>query len=83
MLLRYTAIALDQLDHLSPHIRSRILKKIDFYIHQNDPIHFAKHLTSTTMLRFRIGDYRVVFEVESNTIIVLLIDKRSDVYRDL
>jgi mRNA-degrading endonuclease RelE of RelBE toxin-antitoxin system len=83
MMLRYTAMALDQIDQLPAQVRSRLLKKVHFYVQQDDPIHFAKHLTGTTMFRFRVGDYRAVFEIQSNTIVVLLVDKRSDVYRSI
>ena len=74
------------LDRLSIQLRNRMLHKLDFYLHQNDPVKFAKRLTNSKLgsYRFRIGSYRVLFDVNVNGKIrilrILRIVKRSEVY---
>jgi len=71
--------------HKLPHdVQARIIKKVFFYASQPNPLSFAKRLTGYDAYRFRIGnDYRVIFEIESGTLYVLLIVKRDGAYRDL
>lgn len=75
--------ALRDLDRLDATVRKRIFEKLSWYIQQDDPLHFAHRLTDSALgtYRYRIGDWRVVFDVSGDTIVVLLIDKRSDIYR--
>lgn len=75
--------AIRHLQELSGQSQKRITDKIDLYAGQQDPLAFAKHLVGYGAYRFRIGDYRVIFEVSSNTIYVLLIVKRDAAYKDL
>lgn len=73
-----------QLEKLEPAVRKRIRKKLDFYASQPDPLSFAERLTGYNAYRFRIGkDYRVIFEVGSDTLYVLLVVKREGAYQDL
>ena len=53
-----------------------------FYIEQGQPLKFAKRLTDYREgeFRFRIGYYRVVFDVKDNTIYIIKIDKRDQAY---
>ena len=42
----------------------------------------VKHLTDNTPeYRLRVGSYRVLFEIEGNTIVVYRIRHRKDIYR--
>jgi mRNA interferase RelE/StbE len=54
-----------------------------FYASQENPLTFAKRLVAVRegQFRFRIGDYRVIFDVAKDSIYVLKIAKRSDVYK--
>ena len=63
--------AAEQLAKLPPVVQERIKSKLDFYIHQKDPLHFAKRLTGLEAYRYRIGDYRVLFEADSKVVYVL------------
>ena len=67
----------------------RITKKLRFFISSPDPLHHAKPLTNTDVAeyRFRVGDYRILFDVDSKgniTILTILtIQHRKDVYRGI
>ena len=67
----------------------RITKKLRFFISAPNPLYYAKPLTNTEVAeyRFRIGDYRVLFDVDSRgniTILTILtVQHRKNVYRDL
>ena len=54
-----------------------------FFAEQSDPLAFAKRLTGMHLYRFRIGDYRVLFEIEGNVIKVVTIKKRDEAYRKI
>lgn len=64
----------------------RIVKKISFYAQQKRPLNFAKRLTNSSLgqYRFRIGDYRAIFDVNSKgqifLLMILCIRHRKDVY---
>jgi len=53
-----------------------------FYASQKDPLTFAKRLADYEEgeFRFRVGDYRIAFDVEKNTIYILTIKKRGEAY---
>ena len=63
-------------------IQKRIIEKLDFFICSGDPLSFAESLRDKTLgdFRFRVGDYRIVFDVEQNLIIILAIGHRKDIY---
>jgi mRNA interferase RelE/StbE len=66
---------------LEHHIRERIVDKMRFFGSQSDPLQFAEPLTGYEAYRFRVGDYRVTFELEDETIHVLSIRRRDEAYR--
>ena len=82
MKIFYTHKAANQLRKLPHLVQKRIAKKMRFYAQQKDPLKFAKHLTDHREgeFRFRIGDWRVIFDVKDNIIYVLKIDKRDKAY---
>ena len=50
-----------------------------------DPLKHAEKLTESKIgeYRFRIGDYRVIFALEGDEIVVLRAGHRKDIYRKL
>lgn len=68
-----------------PHtVQKRIKVKLEFYITQSEPLDFAIQLIGNSKAgeyRFRVGDYRVVFDKEQDTLVVLYIEHRREVYR--
>src|SRR3972149_3404912 len=83
MKVGYTATALAHLDSLPHDARERILTKVHFYARQENPLKFAEHLTGYDAYRFRVGIYRVMFEVRNDELFVLRIKKRDKAYGDL
>ncbi|MDO8429769.1 MAG: type II toxin-antitoxin system RelE/ParE family toxin [bacterium] len=78
----YTEKAAKQLAALPKLIQKRIAQKMRFYVSQNNLLKFAEKLTDyyEGEYRFRIGDYRVIFDVDKDKIIILKIGHRKDVY---
>ena len=70
------------LQKLPLEIQKRIVKKIEFFSSQENPLLFSKPLVNIppTTHRFRIGDYRIAFYVLDETIYVEKIKHRRDVY---
>ena len=79
----YTQKSVKQLKSLSHSIQKRIVEKMRFYASQNDPLKFAEHLSDRREgeFRFRVGNYRLIFDVRANAIYVLKIDRRDKVYK--
>ena len=62
-----------EVDKLPPQIRKRILRKLKFYSSQENPLRFAEKLKDCRFgeFRFRVGDYRILFDVEGRKIVIL------------
>ncbi len=75
--------ALRDLKKLPKDIQQRIIGKLDFYVSQENPLFFADHLIHFEIgsYRFRIGDYRVIFDVEDERIIILTLGHRREIYK--
>lgn len=75
--------ALKQIQKFPKDIQIRIIKKLDFYCTQDDPVEFAEPLVRSELgsYRFRVGDYRVIFDYEDDGITVLLVGHRRDIYK--
>jgi mRNA interferase RelE/StbE len=81
MRVQLTETANDQLDRLPHRLQVRIVEKIELYSQQPDPLKFAEPLTGSDEYRFRIGDYRVIFEVLHDILWVTAIKRRDEAYR--
>lgn len=83
----YSRQADKELMGLPKNIAHRIVKKVKFYSEQKDPLQFAKSLQNAQFgsYRFRIGDYRVLFDVNKNNqitiLLILSVKHRREVYR--
>lgn len=79
--LVYTERAAKDIQRLNLPIRERIRKALLRY--ENDPLRYAEGLRQSTLgsYRFRIGDYRVVFDLEGEEIVVLMVGHRREIYR--
>ena len=83
MKIHYAASALEQLQELPVITQERILAKIFWFSEQRDPLVYAKRLSGTQSYRFRVGTYRILFDIVENTLWVLKILPRDKAYRDL
>ena len=83
MKINYTYSAISDLNLLPKDIQKRIAKKMKFFGNLNEPLKFAEHLTDfrDAEFRFRIGEYRILFDVIENAIFVLKIKHRKDIYK--
>ena len=75
--------ALRDLKKFSKPVQKRIVGKLDFYARSPDPLGFAEtiHDKSLGCYRFRVGDYRIIFDLIKDDIIILVIGHRKDIYK--
>jgi mRNA-degrading endonuclease RelE of RelBE toxin-antitoxin system len=64
----YTDTAKQRLKELERHFQKRILDKVAVYASVRNPLEFAEPLSGYDMNRFRVGDYRVAFQIDQNII---------------
>lgn len=83
MKVYYTYRAAEQLESLPIEIQKRIADKMRFYESQINPLRFAERLTEPREgeYRFRVGNYRIIFDVTGNKLYVLAIKKRDEAYK--
>lgn len=76
--------ALKDLKKLPKTIQKRIKEKLGFYLVQTEPLDYAVQLAGDKKsgeYRFRVGDYRIVFDKHKSTLVILYIEHRRDVYK--
>ncbi len=83
MTLAFSAAAFRQLSRLEKNIQKRIVEKLNSFCAQEEPLQFAEKLTDARFAewRFRVGDYRALFDVEGERITILAIGHRREIYR--
>ncbi len=83
MKAEFTERALKDLKSLDTVAQKQIMKKLRFYVSSPKPLGYAKRLTDSQdgEYRFRVGTYRIVFDLNNNLITILRIQHRRDVYR--
>lgn len=79
--LVYTRRAVRDIRRLDPATKRRIGQKLLKYV--EDPLKHAEKITDPELgsFRFRIGDYRVIFDLEADNVVVLRVGHRRDIYR--
>jgi mRNA interferase RelE/StbE len=79
--LVYTRKAIKDIQRLDPEVKDRIGKTLLRY--QENPLSHAERLTDAALggFRFRIGDYRVIFDLEGNEIVILRVGHRREIYK--
>lgn len=75
--------ALKDLHKLPKDIQRRIVNKLDYFINSGAPLSFSENLVNFEIgqYRFRIGDYRVIFDVGGEKIIILTLGHRKEIYK--
>jgi len=81
--IAFTERGYKDLKKISPEIRKRIVNKMAFFSAQAYPLHFAEYLINFEIgqYRFRIGDYRVICDVEGGELLILRVGHRREIYR--
>ena len=64
-------------------VQERLRDKLAYFISQRNPLRYAEklHDNDTGEFRFRAGDYRIVFDIEENNILILRVGHRKDIYK--
>jgi mRNA interferase RelE/StbE len=85
----YAKNAVKQLKKLPKFVAKSVVDKVKFYSLQKNPLKFAKKLNHPAFgeYRYRVGDYRVVFDVDSKgkvtVLLILTVKHMKDSYKDL
>ena len=79
--LVYTQRAIKDIQKPDQKVKSRMGKVLLRFA--ADPLGYAKALTNSSLgsYRFRIGDYRVIFDLVDEEIAVLRVGHRKEIYR--
>lgn len=80
--LVYTPRAARDIAKLDQATQERIKKTLERY--KEAPFDHARKMVDPALgsYRFRIGDYRVIFDIEDNRIVVLRVGHRREIYRE-
>jgi len=84
--LEYTEKARQDIDSLDHSVRQRIISKLDYFLTLPNPLVVAKRLSGVidATFRFRVGDYRILFDIDSEGMVTVLmilhIKHRREVY---
>ncbi len=79
---RYSQQFLSDLQKLDPPIQRRILEAIETKLLM-DPFKYAKKLIGKTgpgRWRFRVGDYRIRFDIEGHVLLFYRVRHRREIY---
>ncbi len=79
----YTRRAEKDIRKLDPSIKPQIGKALLKL--QNNPFEHSEKLTDSIIgaYRIRIGDYRVIFDIEGKDIVILRVGHRKEIYKRL
>ena len=79
----FKSSAIKDLRRLPKDIQKKIIEKLDFYTNADNPLKFAEALKDVSMgeYRFRVGNYRVIFDLFKNSLIILAVGHRKEIYR--
>ncbi|MEK7282023.1 MAG: type II toxin-antitoxin system RelE/ParE family toxin [Chloroflexota bacterium] len=79
--LVYTSRAVRDIKGIDSQSRERIKETLERY--SESPANYAKKMVDPALgtYRFRIGEYRVIFDIEDNDIVILRVGHRRDIYR--
>ena len=77
----YTRRAAKDVSKLDSETKGRIKETIGRY--SEAPLNYARRMIDTSLgtYRFRIGDYRVIFDIEGDKIIVLRVGHWREIYK--
>jgi len=77
----YTRRAAKDIQKLDEITKKRIGKTLVRY--GEDPLKYAERLIDSRLgdYRFRIGDYRVIFDIDHENIVVLRVGQRKQIYK--
>lgn len=79
----FTKTAARDINALDGVIRKKLYKKLKQYASLKDIASASKRLTNHILgtYRIRIGNYRLIFDLDGSIVVVLRLQHRKDVYR--
>ena len=79
--LIYANRAAQDIAKLDRVVKKRLGKKLLEFA--KDPLKFAKKIHDPKLgsYRFRVGDYRVIFDIDGKKLVILRIGHRKEIYR--
>lgn len=79
--LSITEEARREIDKLDEVVKKRIAKKLNLFV--KEPLYFSKPLINFEIgqYRFRVGDYRIIFDLRGSRIEILRVMHRREVYK--
>lgn len=71
------------IDTLAPALKKRLGKKLLQVVTHDDIYSLAKRLVNSDLgeYRIRVGDYRILCDIDHHNLIILRVQHRKDVYR--
>jgi len=72
--------AIKELEKLDRSISSRVFKNVE-ELKEGLVKKDVKRLQRSTYFRLRVGDYRIIFSLEDNTITILKMGHRKNIYK--
>ena len=72
--------AIKELAKLEKNVSTRIYKKVNS-LKENFNSTDIKRMQNSDLFRLRLGDYRILFEIKANTITILKIGNRKNIYK--
>ena len=77
----FTNRAIKDLKKIDKKIKNRIGNKLKIYL--ENPLKYGKKLTDPKIgtYKFKIGDYRVIFDIDEKKIVVLRLGHRKNIYK--
>ena len=77
----FTRRAAKDISKLEPEVKEKIGDALKRY--GRDPLNYARKMIDPSLgsYRFRIRDYRVIFDIEGDEIVVLRVGHRKEIYR--
>ncbi len=81
--IQFTDPAKKRFKKLPKDIRIRIVTKLEFFLSHEDPLIYSEVLTNPKIgtHRFRVGDYRIIFDLEAEILLIHDVDLRGRIYR--
>jgi len=80
--LVYTRRAARDISKLQKDVKERIRKSLEKYA--GNPFSYARKMVDPSLgaYRFRVGDYRIIFDIEDNELVILRVGHRDEIYRN-
>lgn len=62
-------------------VQEKLRNKLEYYA--REPLRYAVKLSDSKLgsYRFRIGDYRIIFDIDKDTLTILDVGHRKEIYR--